>query len=220
MTIGALESLEQMIADAISADTVIMANPSTQVHVDPQKNIEAEVLVKVAKLGTVIVPYVPEGSDDDSGIEGVNYGDVPFQVLVFQNAKIVNTGLTCRAVAERIAAIIKGNSGWPRNVFLRKPTIEHVPDRVLNIYQVNGQTSVDGSVLTALPAISAGNPVSGVWALTCAQPGAAIFYRKDGNLPTTSDILYTTPFGSVGGIITARAWLAGFLASPYLTLQT
>jgi len=212
LTKGSLESLEQVIADAISADSVIAANPNTVIHVDPQKNIVDEITIKVGKFHNVIVPLVESATDDESGIEGVFYDDVPFSVTVFQNSKIVGSGLSARALAERIAAILKGNSGWPRNVSLRKPTIEHIPDKVLNIYQVNAQTAADGGILTQLPAIT-GSVAGGHVTLACAQPGAAIFYTLDGTPPNTSSSVYTTPVAASGVVVNARAWLAGFLAS-------
>jgi hypothetical protein len=216
LTIGALESLEQALADAISADGALAG---IAVHVDPQKNIVAEVTNKISKLGTLIMPYVPRADDDSSGIDGVFYDNVRFTVSVFQNPKLVANGLSARNIAERICAILKGNPLWPRNIHLLKPTIEHIADAQLNIYQVNGETAVDGNILPKLPdltsAVAAGNVTLG-----CARPGAAIFYRTDGIQPTTSDTLYTAPFASAAQTITARAWLAGFLASTPLTLQT
>ncbi|MDE2102205.1 MAG: chitobiase/beta-hexosaminidase C-terminal domain-containing protein [Patescibacteria group bacterium] len=216
MNIGALESLEQVIADSISADAFFAG---VTVMVEPQKNIIAEVRLKTANIANVIVPYVPEATDDSSGIEGVFYDVVPFSISVFQNPKLVTQGPTARAYAERVAANIKGNPGWPRNVFLRKPTIVHAPDDLLNIYDVLAQTAVDGVVLPQLPAVT-GAAAGGNVTLACAQPGAAIFYRTDGALPTTSDTLYTAPFAAAGVLVTARAWLQGFLASPWFKLQT
>ncbi len=216
LTRGALETLEQVLADSISA---VAALRGIAVHVDPQKNIVAEVTVKVAKLGTLIVPYVAKANDDSSGIEGVFYDEVPFTIGVFQNPKLVSSGLSARAIAEIIAATIKGNSGWPYNISLSNPSIEHIPDGALNIYQVNGKTSASGEMLAALPALTHA-VAAGQVTLACAQPGAAIFYRTDGVLPTTSDAVYTAPFASAGQPIAARAWLQGFLASPYLQFNT
>jgi hypothetical protein len=216
LTLGALESLEQALADSIAADAALAG---IAVHLDPQKNIVAEVTLKVAKLGTVIVPYVSKATDDSSGVENTFFDVVPFTIGVFQNPSLVTSGLSARNIAERICQIIKGNAGWPRAIALTDPSIEHIPDTVLNIYQVNGRTAVDGNSLAQLPAITktiAGGNVT----LACAQPGAAIFYRTDGALPTTSDSLYTAPFASSGQKIAARAWLQGFLASPYLQFQT
>jgi hypothetical protein len=216
LTLGALESLEQALADSIAADSLLSG---IAVHVDPQKNIVAEVTLKVARLATVIVPYVSKATDDSSGIENTFFDVVPFSIGVFQNPTLVTSGLSARNIAERICQIVKGNSGWPRNLALTDPSIEHIPDPVLNIYQVNGRTSVDGNSLAALPAITQ-SVVGGVITLACPQPGAAIFYRTDGLLPSTSDTLYLAPFASSGQKIAARAWLQGFLASPYLQFQT
>ena len=192
LTKGSLESLELMLAGVIAADGIIAANPNTVIHVDPQKNIVDEIIVKVAKIATVIVPLVSQASDDSSGIDGVFYDEVPFNVTVFQNSKLVISGLSARAIAERIAAILKGNSGWPRNIFLRKPTIEHIPDRQLNIFQVNAQTAVDGICLAQLPVLVTDSQLAPVlddsgailaWPFRDQVTGNIVFLRiKDGQL--------------------------------------
>ncbi|HEV2691942.1 MAG TPA: chitobiase/beta-hexosaminidase C-terminal domain-containing protein [Verrucomicrobiae bacterium] len=216
LDLGALENFEQFVADQISA---VISGPGILILVDPQKNIVAEINLKIGKIATVIVPYVGEATDDDSGVEGTLFEDVPFSVSIFQNPLLVSSGPSARNHAEKIAALIKGNSGWPRNVRLGKPAIQHIYDEKNNVYQVNGITTIDGSILPKLPAIT-GAVAGGNVTLANAQPGAAIFYRTDGNFPTTTDTLYSAPFASVGQNIAARAWLPGFLASDPFQLAT
>ena len=166
-----------------------------------------------------IVPYVSRAHDDSSGVEGANFDEVSFSIGVFHNPVNGITGLSARAVAERICQVLKGNSGWPYAIYLTDPSIEPIPDPVLNIYQVNGRTAAAGAFLAQLPAIVQ-VVAAGQVTLSCAQPGAAIFYRVDGRAPTTSDALYTAPFASTGQTVIARAWLQGFRASPYLQFTT
>ncbi len=57
-------------------------------------------------------------------------------------------------------------------------------------------------------------------ALSCATPGAAIFYTVDGKKPGTNKTLYTAPFTPPDGVmLKVRAWLSGFIASEIASLQ-
>ena len=219
LTIGELERLEQVLADSLSADAVLRGIP---VNVDPQKKIMQEVILDAQKAANTIVILASVALDDSSGIEGVMWDKVKVEIACFQNPKLVISGLSCRSIAERVAAVVKGNPGWYRNIKLSDPSLEYAAadaEKNLICYIVYAETAANGQILTQLPAITAVNN-AGVVTLACAQPGAAIFYRTDGVLPTTSDTLYTAPFASASQTITARAWLQGFLASPWLTLQT
>jgi hypothetical protein len=216
LTTGVLENFEAFIAAQVSA---VGALAGITVLVAPEKNIVAEINVNIAKISTLIVPYVYQASDDDSGVEGTFFDETLFTVSVFQNPKLVTAGLSARSIAEIITATIKGNSGWPRSISLRSPAIQHIYDEELNVYQVNGRVALDGTILPKLPAVT-GAAAGGHVTLANAQPGAAVFYRTDGIEPTTSDTLYTAPFASAGQTVTARAWLAGFLASDYFNLNT
>jgi hypothetical protein len=119
LTKGALENLEQLLADLISADVALA---EFEVHVDAQKNIVAAITAKLAQLGTLIVPYVAGATDKQTGSLAVFYDEVPFTVSVFQNPKLVSSGLSTRAIAERIDAVLKGNGGAPYHIALREPT--------------------------------------------------------------------------------------------------
>jgi hypothetical protein len=89
-------------------------------------------------------------------------------------------------------------------------------------YRVNAQANVLLSAnlqQIATPVIST---PSGTFAINCATPGAAIFYTLDGSNPTPRNgTLYAAPFAATSGqVLTARAWLAGWLASEKAIMTT
>ena len=58
--------------------------------------------------------------------------------------------------------------------------------------------------------------------LSCATPGAAIFYSTDGKRPTPrTGILYLAPFATPasGTKLSVKAWLAGYLPSEATRLN-
>ena len=61
---------------------------------------------------------------------------------------------------------------------------------------------------------------SGLFSISAATPGAAVFYTLDGSNPTPRNgSLYSAPVAvAPGQTLKARAWLAGFLASETLTV--
>jgi hypothetical protein len=73
----------------------------------------------------------------------------------------------------------------------------------------SGLANVDEITVTpASPAVEADVVIS------CATPGAGIYYTLDGSLPTTSSTLYAGTFHlSSGGVVRARAFLSGWLPS-------
>lgn len=79
--------------------------------------------------------------------------------------------------------------------------------------------------VTTWTILGAGSPptvavLGGGIILSSATPGAAIFYTLDGTAPIPRNpaaVLYTAPFSAASGAtLRARAWLAGFTASPEL----
>jgi len=59
---------------------------------------------------------------------------------------------------------------------------------------------------------------AGLVTITCATPGAAVFYSTNGKLPAPrTGTIYTGPFATPdqGMTIRALAWLAGYLPSDY-----
>jgi hypothetical protein len=50
--------------------------------------------------------------------------------------------------------------------------------------------------------------------ITCEVPGVEIHYTLDGSEPTLGSPLYTAPIAASGHILSARAWVTGYLPSP------
>lgn len=70
----------------------------------------------------------------------------------------------------------------------------------------------------ALPVIT---NIAGTITITCATPGAAIFYTLDGKHPGPRQTFYTGPFVPGAGLtLKTRAWLAGYLTSDQASITT
>jgi hypothetical protein len=84
-----------------------------------------------------------------------------------------------------------------------------------------GGLYVAGSTVATPVAAPSSGAVPQTVTLTCATPGAAIFYTTDGKQPSplgASSTLYTAPIGiASAATLKARAWLAGYTASSTLT---
>lgn len=213
------EQLEQEIADRILADPMFAA---IEVHVDPEKNIVAAVMQKIAKLGRLVAPVVNGYSVLKPDISGPYFDDLNIEVGVFHNAKIAKAGASPSAMAERVAALLHLWKPDSLSTPLKcaREAITAVPDANLNIWSV--KVSASGGLTYVLPALGvvtlhrAGNEVT----LSHTTPGAAIFFTTNGNHPTPRS---GTHFDNGDGItitapttLKARAWLAGYLTSPLL----
>ena len=214
-----LEQIRQEVADRISSDPLFAA---VEVEIDPEKNIVAEITAKIAKLKRLVAPVVNAASVLKPDVFGPYFDEISIDVGVFHNPKIAGSGPSPCAMAERIASLLHLWKPDSLSVPLKcsKDALSAVPDEKLNIWSVKASASGGLTyVLPQLAAVVATRTVNEV-VLSHATPGAAIFFTTDGNHPTPRNGAY---FASGDGIeintattLKARAWLAGYLASPLL----
>ncbi|HEX7860827.1 MAG TPA: chitobiase/beta-hexosaminidase C-terminal domain-containing protein [Verrucomicrobiae bacterium] len=173
---------------------------------------------KLSLAGTVIIPRL---SGMHPNVHGVYFDEIEVQVGFCENRKTNTTGKDCEDVAEQAAVSLHM---WKPDhldcpLAIDKPTIVEIPpenesDRSKRLLAV--RLIARGGIAVVLPQVAtpqiANN--SGTITLTCATPGAAMFWRVDGKQPNprvgSGSTLYTAPFTPGAGVLKARAFLAGF----------
>ncbi len=214
-----LEQLELQIADRFLANAFF---GDIEVHVDPQKNIVAEVTRKIAQCAALVAPFVSGGGCALPDDEGPRLDPIKISVGCFVNPAFAASsswsGKTCRDIAEECASM-RGMHHWKPDCLSTvlipdaANCIEPIPDKVLNVWNVNFYAH---SALTRVLAQVA-TPVWDGNNLTSATPGAAVFYTTNGNNPGTSSALALPNLDfTAGTTVKARAWLAGWLTSELL----
>lgn len=217
-----LDQLELEIKERIEAFPFFQ---NLTVLSDPQKNVIDEISVKIAKIRTLVAPFVNRADDRNPNTHGSYFDLIQFNVGVFQNPLIAssNNDPTPRTICEQVHAVLKN---WKPDslsnvVVARVPGIEPVEHPSLNIWNAAFETK--GGEIATLPTVATPviNLVStpGSVVITCATAGAAIFYTINNAAPWPTTNLYTAPFAApaAGTRIKARAYLAGKLNSAIAT---
>lgn len=189
--------------------------------VEPRKNILAEINRKLGQLSTVIVPKIVGADDNHPNVNGVYFDSIRISVGVFQRDLLKGSDAGYVEIAEEIHKALKW---WTPDSLVNalnpaKPGIEFINDPKLNSAACNFETK--GGFIGELPRVATptGSDASGATVtLSCATPGAAIFYTTDGSnpIPRTAT-LYTAPFLITNARVKARAYLAGYLRSELLS---
>lgn len=151
-------------------------------------------------------------------------------VPVNRNPDANGTGITYDDVVEKLVAATHGRfkpaSGHSPFV-IEAPGIQEIDERFLPHVPLGPGKDVFFRCTGLLPTVvePCATPTitvdDGEVSLACATPGAAIFYTLNGGKPNPRKTLYTGPFTPPAGTkISARAWLAGYLASETTTTTT
>jgi hypothetical protein len=224
-----IETLQQECADRLAALPYFAHIP---VLVETLKDLQSEyqralgpLQVTGGKSGAVVTLGTPTANVNWTELGGPFFDDIPLTVEVRENRAVnqdpaMGTLQSALAICEQVAAAL--TQFFPLSatgpVVPRHPTIVRVPDDD-SVVQYHVQFTTMGGLSAVLPA--AATPTSAVGGgqttLSCATPGAAIFYTQDGTNPNPrGSVLYTAPFTPTGPL-KARAWLAGYLASGTLS---
>lgn len=182
---------------------------------------------KGGKSGTCVVVMSPVATDDLPDVGAAILSPVlSFRIL--ENPLINNSGVGTKkealSTAKRIVMLMKHFSiaGVCTALIPDKPTVVPVADPVAPVaYEVRFRTrDDDGQTIPKVLPVSlspTGGAAPQTVTLTCATPGAAIYYTKDGSYPWSGNAtatLYTAPFSVTSpATVRAGAFLAGAFAS-------
>jgi hypothetical protein len=185
------------------------------------KETTSELANRINRLvvaGTVIIPRL---TGMKPNVAGVYFDKIEVQVGFCENRKLNSTGKDCEDLVEQAVAALHM---WKPD-HLDTPLVIDEP----TIFEVPPETEADkakrlmacrlvarGGISVVLPQVATPQiaTVSGTVTLTCATPGAAMFWRIDGRQPNprsgSGSTLYTAPFAPGSGTLKVRAFLAGF----------
>ena len=219
-----LAAVQQEIADCLLADPFFATIP---VLVEQPLDLTYGLQQSVAAGAVYIVVLVPLARVSSPTAPGPFFDAVEVTLRVHENVPLTAAPHALE-IAETALALLH---------LFHPPTFNEVvtaaplalqrfeePDRVGYEVRVVTQALAAYSVpMLALPAVTlavtAGQTVA---TLAAAPPGAALFFTSDGSQPAPNSptaTLYLLPFTIASGTtLRARAWLAGYLASPELRL--
>jgi hypothetical protein len=232
---GVLSTLRSQVQDRLQADDYFEDIP---ILTEERGDVEAEISNALGtlteqggKLGICVVILTARAEIKDS-IPGPYLGNIGLTIHV-EESVLINKGASgtqkpCSDVAERVAARLHR---WTpdtasRPILATGGGIQVVAPAIGDMaYAVTLSTAAGISVAIATCATPAASPSSGAHpqtvTLSCATPGAAIFYTLDGKFPSpTGGTLYLTPVTvSSACTLKAAAWLAGLLTSDVLSVS-
>lgn len=206
-------------ADHLSAIEFFDDIPILVMDVDDVENEYERALGPLAdngKSGICVVLYSVPAKPDGAQEFGptINcYHVAHITENVIQNRGSTGTGKTREEVAERIVSATHGvfQPTTARSPFIMDAAgIEPDPEMPAESVSFLCAAVIEANLeQVAAPVITNNN---GDVTMTCATPGAAIFYTVNGGRPTPSANLYVDTI-ALSGLIKARAFLAGHLNS-------
>jgi len=228
-----LKGIQQQVADQLVADpnfALIPVLTEALMDIDSQIAIGLGPWQQKGAVGLVAIVTTPTANATWPNVPGPFFDHIPVTVTIIENVQTNRiaggTQIDALSCAENVCAALQHffplDSNGP--LLPKQPTIRLVPDPDYLSYNCYFETM--GGIRTVTPntATVADSVTGGVHTLTCATPGAAIFYTTDGSQASPRNAaatLYTAPFTPATGLtLTARAWLAGYLASLPFTIGT
>jgi len=212
-------SVQQEIADCLSADPFFAAIP---VLVEQPRDVSFELQASIAAAGTYAVVQIPQALVNAPTAPGPIFDPVEITVLIRENIPVAS-GPHALEVAETALALLHLYRPTTINEVLSAApsALQRVNERDRVAYEIRVRTQACATYavpqLSAPTISSAGAHPPQTVTLASNQPGAAIYYTKDGSQPaprSPTSVLYTAPFMvSAPSLLRARAWLAGYVAS-------
>ena len=228
-----LSQLQQQCANRVQSAPAFANVPVLTEHI---ADIESEIQRALGplneqngKTGLVAILLTPTANVNFENVFGPFFDEIKVVVRVIENVPVnqdpdTGTNFAAADAAETICSLLHhfqpDSATGP--VVAEKPTITLGNDPTHLSYDCRFKTS--GGLGLVLPQVT--QPVAtntaGLISLTGATAGAAVFYTLDGSNPAPRNgTLYTAPFAPGTGLtVKARAYLAGYLTSDTITLNT
>jgi hypothetical protein len=187
------------------------------------------------KIGVCVTVATLNADTNFENVPGPYLDNVELVAFIEENVLINRDsaiGTLQRARALALLAAATWHQAYPLScsapLVVTKPTIQRMIsfDELTNegkvAYKVNARARVLATAQLPQVQTPAVSESGGVITLSCATAGAALFYTLDGSNPTPrAATLYTAPFTPGPAFtLTARGWLAGYLASQPATTTT
>lgn len=226
-----LKAIQQMVADRLNADAYFVGPPAIPVITENIGDIETAIQQAIAQLGVCAIVVTPTANAAFPNCFKPYFNDIKIVVRIVENV-ILNRGPSgiqkpASDVAEVVAALLHQYEpvGISESIFLETPSITIAPTggvgRLLS-YDVRLRTAGGFDMAVNKAATPIITYPGGFLVLSCATPGAGVFYTLDGSGPTPGNPGVHVWNGSGVGVTTgqkvrAQAWLAGLLVSAEAT---
>jgi hypothetical protein len=191
------KSLADDARDELLADPILAAIPSTSgsaiVTSDDPKDIDTEIQNKLNQIGLGILVLQPALHVTKPVKRGPYFDKIYVVVKIYENPT-VNRDRENYVTSGQVGGIVCGilHGFFPPSVNESYYVVESIPvvDADYNVWQVTLATAA--GIAYARPAIAPlvatpSAPGGGNVVLSCATPGAAIFYTLDGTYPSPSN---------------------------------
>jgi hypothetical protein len=218
-----LYSVQQEIADRLLADPFFATIP---VLVEQPRDLSFELQASAAAAGTWGVVLVPQAQVTAPSAPGPIFDPVEFAVRFRQNTPVAVTPGALETAETALALLHLYKPPTVNEVLVAAPeALRRIIEPNVVTYEIRVRTQACAAYavpqVAAPVATSASQTSPQTVTLTCAMPGAAIFYTLDGSAPSPrgpTASLYNAPFAiNQASTLRARAWLAGWLTSPQTT---
>lgn len=241
MNESGLDQLETEICDRLLADSWFAASrqlPDSSyvtIPVIPAESGDIDTMIakSIGEIGICVTVKVVEAKVSKTDVGGVYFDPIEVVILVAENVMLnrgdTGTQKTGKATTLRAAALL---SLWkPASLSCLLTANEAGYKQVDDdggLVQHNFRLKAQGGLSVTLsqvatPVITGDGSPSAV--LTCATPGAAIFYTINGRHPAPLSGTLAPADGNIGAVadnttLKVRAFLAGYRDSNIATLQT
>ena len=202
-----LKSIQQTVHDRLVADPFFTNIPVITENIG---DIENAIQTAIAKLGVCAIVVTPTATTSFPDTLSPYFDNIRIIVRVVEkvllNRSAHGTNKSASDVAEMVAALLHNYepTGVSENLFLDNPSITIANSGATGLlsYDVRLKTAAGFELTIDKVATPVIDLAAGTMRLSCATPGAAIWYTTDGSSPTP-------------GNPTAKVWLGAQVSGTY-----